>query len=250
MPLGHERFAKAESSILLLRADSCFQRFHTARVKLRHRADLTILEHIPILLLLPCSSLGHRCLTSWIGTGCSAARAERRRRLCGPLEAAAKRKRLSRSAGHGVHCSFHRDAGLAAAARPAARRLVGGSRQHAIKPMPSGAVGAGRLREGEWRAIPDGSALAVRSFRLAAESRPAGHGVGRSFSRPRPTTAIAVLDRRRICRNHLADITLDNSTFFQRVSEEKRKTHRVECRVVSADLGWRSPHRSSQASAT
>jgi hypothetical protein len=39
MPLGHERFAKAESSILLLRADSCFQRFHTARVRSAYRTD-------------------------------------------------------------------------------------------------------------------------------------------------------------------------------------------------------------------
>jgi hypothetical protein len=32
MPVAHERFAKAASSILLLRADDCLQCFYTARV--------------------------------------------------------------------------------------------------------------------------------------------------------------------------------------------------------------------------
>jgi hypothetical protein len=36
MPVAHERFAKVASSILLLRADDCSQRFHTARVISRH----------------------------------------------------------------------------------------------------------------------------------------------------------------------------------------------------------------------
>jgi hypothetical protein len=36
MPFAHERSAKAASSILLLHADKCRQRFHTARVKSRH----------------------------------------------------------------------------------------------------------------------------------------------------------------------------------------------------------------------
>ncbi len=38
MPLAHERFDEAASSILLLRADDCFSRSYTARVNSRdHR---------------------------------------------------------------------------------------------------------------------------------------------------------------------------------------------------------------------
>jgi hypothetical protein len=60
MPLRHERFTKPAGSIPLLRADDCFPRFHTARVKTGGsvRADVMTAFH-PLAVDRVASSMHH-----------------------------------------------------------------------------------------------------------------------------------------------------------------------------------------------